>query len=315
LGLQLLPAAQPSGVRIVATPLPSAPVMMGQAARIAVSWQYTPPSGNGALVAWPFVNGSQWGASLTLADKAGTNSTGGSATILLPLPHAGLATVQLVALRGPLLGVTVGVLLSSQSSADRVAESNTLRIPVLPRTIARLGAGGGAPGLAPGAAPVRVGLQWEPILASQGAGVGGGGAGWAVGAEALPLVGRYSAYDPNVLKQHAIWLAESGIEWVNVDWTNNLWGKAAFEPDPSCWKEVINATSFAVAGWRRLEAEEGIPCPKIALMMGLVRLLHLLFCSHRTRQHCDASVLLFTRASCRETSVFCVGRTTGSMLQ
>jgi len=31
---------------------------------------------------------------------------------------------------------------------------------------------------------------------------------------------------------------------------------------------VINATSYAVQGWAELEKVEGIPCPKIALMMG-----------------------------------------------
>ena len=118
---------------------------------------------------------------------------------------------------------------------------------------------------------MQVGTQWEPILAANGKlpGTGATGPGsWNLN-EAVPLVGQYSAYDPNVLKQHAIWLAESGIEWVNVDWTNNLWSTPSFSNMSVAGRYVMNGTTFAVRGWQRLEREEGIPCPKIALMMGM----------------------------------------------
>ena len=242
-------------------------LLMGQTARVRVSWQYAVvPTVDNAVTAWPFINGSQWGAPLSLANKAGALQVSGSAEILLPIPHAGVATLVVVALRKPLLGVTVGVPLSSLTRADRLAAAAPCKIAVLHRTIHRLGSLGSG-----GTSPVNIGLQWEPILAAQGEGVGGGGTGWGEGAEALPLVGKYSAFDPNVLKQHAIWFAESGIDWLNIDWTNNLWGKATFAPDRGKgggWS-VINGTSYLIEGYKLLEAE-GIPCPKVALMMGLM---------------------------------------------
>ena len=127
----------------------------------------------------------RWGAPLSLANKAGALSVNGSAEILLPIPHVGVATLVVVVLRNPLLGVTVGVPLSSQTQADRLAVAAPCEITVLHRTIHRLGNQGRG-----GASPVNIGLQWEPILAAQGAGVGGGGGGWMEGAEAVPLVGR-----------------------------------------------------------------------------------------------------------------------------
>jgi hypothetical protein len=268
------PPAASSTVIISAVAASPELLLMGQSVQVAVQWRYAQANATtvtGPLEAYPFVNGSQWGASLLLARKDGPASPAGHSTVSLPIPHAGLASVVWIVLRDPLPGVAVGVPLASLSATQRIATSNTLSIPVKHRAIVRLGRNGSS-GLTQ-QRNVRIGLQWEPLLASLGAPPGGGGAGFAV-AEAVPLIGRYSSYDMNALKQHAIWLAESGVEWVNIDWTNNLWGCAGWETNPNCpssgiWKEVINATSFAIRGWQQLEAE-GIPCPKAALMMGLM---------------------------------------------
>ena len=43
-------------------------------------------------------------------------------------------------------------------------------------------------------------------------------------AEGVPLVGRYDSFNEDVIRQHAIWFAETGIDFLLIDWTNNLWG-------------------------------------------------------------------------------------------
>lgn len=265
----------PAPVTITVDVVGTAPVLMGRSVQVAVQWRYAQEADGSAqlLEAYPFVNGSQWGASLLLARKDGPTAQAGSSTISLPIPHAGAAELVWVVLAAPLPGVTVGVPLASLPEPARVATSNLIVVTVKHRAITRLGSDADSKPEIDGLSKVQIGLQWEPLLASMGARPGGGGAGFAQ-AEAVPLVGRYSAYDANVLKQHAIWLADSGIEWVNVDWTNNLWGCADWRQSPNCpsggiWQEVINATSFAINGWQQLEAA-GIPCPKAALMMGMM---------------------------------------------
>ena len=118
------------------------------------------------------------------------------------------------------------------------------------RQIIRLGNGG----------KTHFGSQWEPIVAADGVKPGGGGMGWS-SHEAVPLVGKYSAFDYSVLKQHAIWLAESGIDCLLIDWSNNIGSSiASFHDIPAMSWKIINGTTFALQGYDRLRGE-GIPCP------------------------------------------------------
>ena len=47
--------------------------------------------------------------------------------------------------------------------------------------------------------------------------------GWH-GREATPLLGTYRSSDPRVLDQHLAWLESAGIDFLLVDWSNNLGG-------------------------------------------------------------------------------------------
>ena len=40
--------------------------------------------------------------------------------------------------------------------------------------------------------------------------------------EAVPILGRYSSLDERVLRQQTLWFNELGINFVEIDWTNNL---------------------------------------------------------------------------------------------
>lgn len=256
--VRIVHAVDATSINISLEHLPrSRPMAMGQTVHARASWAYSDKVGS-ALVAFPFLNGSQWGAPVTLTANgvASTGRSSGSRTLAIPIPHAGLASLILVVVERPLAGVTVGLPLSSLR--DLVAISNSLNLTVRHRAIVRLGNRRG----------VHFGSQWEPAIAADGVGPGGGGTGWSSN-EAVPLVGRYSAFDYSVLKQHAIWLAESGIDSLLVDWSNNIGSTIArFDQIPAMSWKIINGTTFALRGYERLH-REGIPCPKIALMMGV----------------------------------------------
>lgn len=66
-----------------------------------------------------------------------------------------------------------------------------------------------------------VGMQWEPWFTPRNA-------SWNT-AQAVPLLGFYWSWNPDVTRQHMIWLAESGADFLVVDWTNHLWGKAHWD--------------------------------------------------------------------------------------
>jgi hypothetical protein len=43
------------------------------------------------------------------------------------------------------------------------------------------------------------------------------------GAAGIPILGMYSSFHPAVIRQHAFWMVEAGVNCILVDWSNNLW--------------------------------------------------------------------------------------------
>ncbi len=87
---------------------------------------------------------------------------------------------------------------------------------------------------------------------------GPGYANWSR-AEAVPILGRYSSLDPRIIKQQALWFDRMGINFVELDWTNNL-----VHPFPdSLAKECMAATRLVFHVYRRMRQH-----PKIVLLMG-----------------------------------------------
>lgn len=43
------------------------------------------------------------------------------------------------------------------------------------------------------------------------------------GAAGIPILGMYSSFNPAVIRQHAFWMVEAGVNCILVDWSNNLW--------------------------------------------------------------------------------------------
>ncbi len=87
-------------------------------------------------------------------------------------------------------------------------------------------------------------------------------------AEAVPLLGKYSSYDVNVIKKHAQWFEYLGINWILVDWSNMLWMKPSWEEQIEGVKQLEEATRLLFETYRQLEKEGEHP-PKIVLLLGL----------------------------------------------
>ena len=111
------------------------------------------------------------------------------------------------------------------------------------------------------------------------------------GAAGIPLLGMYSSFHPGVVRQHAFWMVEAGVNCILVDWSNNLWGGASSCNSVLVWRvfssslkyrfsgtpwdarsrgvqELVNATSLALRTYSRLRAE-GHDVPRAIIMIGL----------------------------------------------
>lgn len=77
--------------------------------------------------------------------------------------------------------------------------------------------------------------------------------------EAMPVLGHYSSLDPRVLRQQTLWFNRMGINFVEVDWSNNLTGPF---PTPTS-KECIAANKVLFNLYRHMRQH-----PKIVFMMG-----------------------------------------------
>ncbi|MFH1737966.1 MAG: hypothetical protein ABIH23_03075, partial [bacterium] len=105
-----------------------------------------------------------------------------------------------------------------------------------------------------------VGLQWEPWFTP-----------WACSwgtAHAVPLMGLYWSWNPDVIRQHIIWIVESGVDFLVVDWTNHLWGKEHWDERPDNTNSIIHATTIALESLAAMR-DEGMPVPKMVLFLGV----------------------------------------------
>ncbi|MGC8625682.1 MAG: hypothetical protein ACP5VQ_10535, partial [Phycisphaerae bacterium] len=84
--------------------------------------------------------------------------------------------------------------------------------------------------------------------------------GWGT-AEARPVLGNYSSLDPKVIRQHAYWIHDAGIDFILIDWSNNLLGGNWSNGSA---KGIIDSTLRLLAEYTHLKRH-----PKFALLLGL----------------------------------------------
>lgn len=82
----------------------------------------------------------------------------------------------------------------------------------------------------------------------------------------MPLLGAYTSYDRDVIKQHGEWLRDAGVDFVFVDWSNNV----AYDPTVGVTKwtgldfeTVEKSTETLFDVWSELEG-----APKICIFTG-----------------------------------------------
>ena len=187
---------------------------------------------------WPYVNGRQWGA----AEK--TNRRGW-AKFIIPLPDVGISRIQVAEKGSAGLAFPVGRPLSKQAQTSNIV---SVRVTARKFTV-------------PSHRHHLVGMDYEPWFTPLNA-------TWNT-AEAIPLLGKYSSFNPLVIRQHALWLDQMGINYILIDWSNNLWGKTRFNQRPPNARQLISATTLLLKTYAQMR-RQGIATPQVTLLLGLV---------------------------------------------
>jgi hypothetical protein len=106
-----------------------------------------------------------------------------------------------------------------------------------------------------------VGIQYENWFTPHNAGK------WDT-AEAIPILGKYDSYDPNILRKHFAWFKEMGVDWLLIDWSNMLWSKPAWEAHQGGTRELEQTVAVMFKTASELN-KQGKYAPKLVFMLGL----------------------------------------------
>ncbi len=142
-----------------------------------------------------------------------------------------------------------GDLMAGRLMPDDGAKSNAVTIEVTRRTF-------------PASEPsgTLVCMQWEPWFTPHNA-------YWQT-AQAVPVMGFYSSYNRDAIRQHVLWFVDLGVDFIMPDWSNHIWDKQHWNERPDGTNEIIHATELLLETLADMR-DEGIPVPKVVLMPGL----------------------------------------------
>jgi hypothetical protein len=201
----------------------------------------------GGLDLWAYLNGRRWGAN-AVTDKDG------KAVFILPLPEAGAARIHVIRAPPPKSDPAPVWGTETDFTTDTplppgAGTSPEIDLKVTPRhwemrtDPAR-----------------RIGAQWAPWFSRYNA-------HWDT-REALPLLGQYASADPRVIRQQALWMDDAGIDFMQVDWSNNIGNWKHFKDHPPGVDEIMASTTSLLDTLAQMRAE-GIPTPQVVLLLGI----------------------------------------------
>lgn len=197
----------------------------------------------------PYVNGKRWGSHEWTDEQ-------GRARFILPMPNPGMMsiTVALSPIQADDFDALHGSDLKELLITGRIRPKNAIASDPVTLEVERW------------ELPDRrdkdtlFGMQWEPWFAP-------GVAFWHR-AQAVPILGFYESYNHDVMRQHILWFAELGVDFVMPDWSNHIWGAEHWHERRNGTNIIIHNTGLFLEQLASMR-DEGIPVPKMVLMPGL----------------------------------------------
>jgi hypothetical protein len=111
-------------------------------------------------------------------------------------------------------------------------------------------------------------MQYESYFTPNGDQPGMANPGAWKNAEAIPLLGKYSSFDVNILKQHESWFEYLGIDWLLLDWSNQLMMAKNEDTHSGADGELERSVALLFHTYAKL-AKAGKHPPKLVLMLGM----------------------------------------------
>ncbi len=220
---------------------------IGMGRSVQVDAALIPAAGEkpGEYVVLPFVNNRRWG------HHEFTDSLG-HARFMIPLPNVGKAEITLIALprdRELWYGLEDKSLLRTGTvMPEKGIVSNELSVTVSWRDFPERDQTGSV-----------FAMQYEPWFHPDFT--------WST-AHAVPLMGFYDCTNPDVLRQHALWLMDMGIDCMVIDWSNHIWGAEHWSERSKGAQGILHMTELLLEVLADMR-DEGLPVPQVALMPGL----------------------------------------------
>jgi hypothetical protein len=81
-----------------------------------------------------------------------------------------------------------------------------------------------------------------------------------------PHLGYYSSSDPSVIRQHAAWLVDAGVDFIYIDWSNNVDADIRTGSGNHSLLNIEKSTLVLFDEFARLQR-----APKVAIMIGFAR--------------------------------------------
>ena len=218
-------------------------VQMGKSVIIHANIKVDNP---GRYILLPYVNQKRWG-SHERPDK------NGDVIFSFPLPNPGIAEIEIIAVLSDTnnwAGLKRReILYAGYPIMVEGIHSNVIEINVNRREMPALKNSG-----------TLFGMEWESWFTDDKN-------GWQT-SQAVPSIGLYDSYDPDVLRQQVLWMIDLGVDFIIPDWSNHIWGcKHWNERDPGT-NLILHTTQLFLETLAKMRAE-GIDVPKVALMPGL----------------------------------------------
>lgn len=205
---------------------------------------------------FPYINGIAYGAEVGLLTSVSSTVSSGHTFIPLPWSLNVSSTTQVplqLYYQSTPTTYTVG-----RPPPSNALSSNTVYITIQPRIPIR-------PNTASSVFP-HIGMYFEtwftPLNFNWYNGTGS--------AEAIPIIGRYASVDLLSISQQAAWFIQTGIEYVVVDWTNNLWNIPHWNERNPNIQELVNATNLHIGVYSYLKHTlQWNNVPQFILLLGL----------------------------------------------
>ena len=91
---------------------------------------------------------------------------------------------------------------------------------------------------------------------------------WWTTNQAVPLVGLYRTSDENVMRQHIIWMIESGTDVIQCDMSNNIWFLNDWSERPPGVNDLLFLNELMLETLAKMR-DEGIDVPQFMALSGV----------------------------------------------